>query len=237
MVSNLFTKGRWFAVTIRNNAKYGVILVGVLSLLMVGFLTLSDSSQAILKTVEQPDYSEATNIDKPSNNVDTDKLRTIGISGSLEEYTYDDLNNHADTVIIGKVKEILPPKWNTEQTNKSFTEKIKRGELIYTDIIISVDKYLKNPLSSNEVTVRVVGGTIGNITMTSDIEPSFKPDEKVLLYLSNDTYPYTKDVGSEHFVVTGYVQGKFKLTDDGKAVRPDETVSQDELLSTIKDVA
>lgn len=221
-------------MTIRNSAKYRVILVGTLSLLMIGFLILSDSSQDTLKTVEQPDYPEATNIDKPSNNVDTDKLRTIGMSGSLEEYSYDDLNNHADTVIIGKVKEILPPKWNTGQINKSSTEKIKRGELIYTDIIISVDKYLKNPLSSNEVTVRVVGGTIGNITMTSDIEPNFKPGEEVLLYLSNDTYPYTKDIDSEHFVVTGHVQGKFKLTDDGKAVRPDKTVSQEELLSTIK---
>jgi len=29
------------------------------------------------------------------------------------------------------------------------------------------------------------------------------------------------------------MQGKFTLTDDGKAIRPDETVSQEELLSTI----
>lgn len=188
---------------------------------------LSDVSQDSFKTLEQSEKPEETNFDKPI---------TIGISGSLEEYSYNDLNNHADTILIGKVKEILPSRWNSidGQMNKSVLE-INPGELIYTDIIIIVDKYLKNSLSSDEVTVRVVGGTIGNITMSSDIEPSFESGEKVLLYLSNDTYPYTKDIGSEHFVVTGYVQGKFRLTDDGKAVRYDKTVSQDELLSTIKE--
>lgn len=210
-----------------NSTKYGLVLVGILSLLIVGFFMLSDVSKDNFKTLEQSEKPEETNFNKPI---------TIGISGSLEEYSYNDLNNHADTILIGKVKEILPSRWNSidGQMNKSALE-INPGELIYTDIIISVDKYLKNSLSSDEVTVRVVGGTIGNITMSSDIEPSFESGEKVLLYLSNDTYPYTKDIGSEHFVVTGYVQGKFRLTDDGKAVRYDKTVSQDELLSTIKE--
>lgn len=214
-------------MTKSNSTKYGLLLVGILSLLIVGIFMLSDVSQDSFKTLEQSEKPEETNFDKPI---------TIGISGSLEEYSYNDLNNHADTILIGKVKEILPSRWNSidGQMNKSVLE-INPGELIYTDIIIIVDKYLKNSLSSDEVTVRVVGGTIGNITMSSDIEPSFESGEKVLLYLSNDTYPYTKDIGSEHFVVTGYVQGKFRLTDDGKAVRYDKTVSQDELLSTIKE--
>lgn len=208
-------------------------------MLMVGVLMISDSSQDTLKTVEQPNYPGAIYTDEPSNNVDVNKPRFIHISGSLEEYNYDDLNNHADTIIIGKVKEILPPKWNTidgQQLNTSAIG-IKRGELIYTDIIISVDEYLKNPLSSNEVTVRVVGGTIGNVSMESDIEPDLKYGEKVLLYLSKDTYPYTKDIGSEHFVVTGYIQGKFKLTDDGKAIgwNKTENISKEELLSKIKE--
>lgn len=210
-----------------NSTKYGLVLIGILSLLIVGIFMLSDVSKDNFKTLEQSEKPEETNFDKPI---------TIGISGSLEEYSYNDLNNHADTILIGNVKEILPSRWNSidGKMNKSALE-INPGELIYTDIIISVDKYLKNSLSSDEVTVRVVGGTIGNITMSSDIEPSFESGEKVLLYLSNDTYPYTKDIGSEHFVVTGYVQGKFRLTDDGKAVRYDKTVSQEELLTKIKE--
>jgi hypothetical protein len=216
-------------MTIGNSKKYGIILIGVLSLLILGALALSDSSQDDIKL--------SNNTDETSYDTDANKQRSIEISGELEDHTYDDLCNHADIIVIGKVKEILPSKWNTMdgQMNKSANGKIKRGELIYTDVVISVDKYLKNPLPSNEVTVRVVGGTIGNVNMSSDIEPRFESDEKVLLYLSNDTYPYTKDVGSEHFVVTGYMQGKFTLTDDGKAIRPDENTTLEELLSIIKD--
>ena len=98
--------------------------------------------------------------------------------------------------------------------------------------IAHVDKYLKNSLSSKEVIVRTYGGNVGNDRMTLDIEAGFKPGEKVLLYLEKDISPMAT-VGSEHFFVYGSMQGKFTLTDDGKAIRPDETVSQEELLSTI----
>lgn len=69
--------------------------------------------------------------------------------------------------------------------------------------------------------------------MTMDVEAGFKPGEKVLLYLAKDNSPMT-NVGSEHFFVYGSMQGKFTLTADGKASRSDETVNQDELLSTVE---
>jgi hypothetical protein len=97
-----------------------------------------------------------------------------------------------------------------------------------------VDKYVKNPLSSNEVTVRVKGGNVGSNTMKTDDEPTFKSGEKVLLYLTKDDYKATKDIGPDHFVVTGYMQSKFKLTDNGKAIGWNENISQNELISTIK---
>ena len=107
------------------------------------------------------------------------------------------------------------------------------NDLIYTDIVVSVDEYLKNPLSSKEVIVRVTGGTIGNFSMTTDAEPSFNTGEKVLLYLSKDDNPSTKDIGPEHFIVTDFHRGKYTLTEDGKATTPDENTTLDELLSTI----
>ncbi|MCO5382234.1 MAG: hypothetical protein NHB15_09240 [Methanosarcina barkeri] len=107
-------------------------------------------------------------------------------------YTHEELSNYSDTIVIGTVKEIVPPKWNTvdgKQPNKPLKEIDHLNDTIYTDIVISVDEYLKNPLSSNEVIVRSIGGTTGNINMTSDAEPSFKTGEKVLLYLSKDNDP------------------------------------------------
>jgi hypothetical protein len=78
-----------------------------------------------------------------------------------------------------------------------------------------------------------IGGKVGKDRMALDVEAHFKPGEKVLLYLSK-YIPSMTNVGSEHFFVYGSMQGKFTLTDNGKAIRPDEIVSQDELLSTIE---
>jgi hypothetical protein len=70
--------------------------------------------------------------------------------------------------------------------------------------------------------------------LKSDYEPSFEIGENVLLYLMKDDNPGTKDISPDHFIVTGCLQGKYTLTDDGKAIRPDETVSQDELINIVK---
>lgn len=183
-------------------------------------------SSLVLADSSQDNNKLANNIDEPIN---------IKIFGLLVPSTPQDLDNNSMLVIKGTVKEILPPKWNTvdgKQPEKSVND-LSPSDLIYIDVIVSVDKYLKKSSFSNEITVRVIGGTIGNVSMTTYYEPSFKVGENVLLYLSNDNYSATKSIGSEHLVTTGNFQGKFKLTDDGKAVRPDKTFSQDELLSTI----
>jgi hypothetical protein len=208
------------------NTKYGILLVGAVSLIMFSAIALS-GSQDNIKPVNNPSQDNT----KLVNN-DQD---TCLVSASVIGLNHDELSNRSDTIVMGTVKERLPSKWNSIDGKKpGATTKFSPYNLIYTDIIISVDKYLKNPLSSKEVRVRVAGGTVGNDTLTMQDEPSFKTGEKVLLYLMKDDSPGTKDIGPDHFVVTGLLQGKFTLTDDGKAVRPDETVSQDELLSTIK---
>lgn len=154
---------------------------------------------------------------------------------NFKPYTHEDLNKYSDTIVIGTVKEMLPPKWNTangKQPNKSITE-LGSENVIYTDIIIDVDEYLKNPLSSKELIVRIIGGSIGNVNMTTDAEPKFSNGEKVLLYLKKDASPYTKNIGPEHFIVTNFYQAKFTLTESGRAVRPDENITLEELLNTI----
>ncbi|MFZ2500230.1 hypothetical protein [Methanosarcina sp.] len=206
-------------MTIGNSKKYGIILIGALSLLILGALALSDSSQDDIKL--------SNNTDEPIN---------ITVSSSVLKCTHADLNNDSDIIVIGTVKEILPSKWNTIDGEKPKKENTKpdQDSFIYTDIIISVDEYLKNPLSSKEVIVRTYGGKVGNDSIKFDLEAEFKPDERVLLYLSKDTSPMAND-DSKHFFVYGSMQGKFTLTDDGKAIRPDENTTLEELLSTIKD--
>jgi hypothetical protein len=203
-------------LTIRNNTKYGILLIGALSLLTLVVLGLSNSSHDSTKLV---------------NN---EKSLSGESSSLLIALNHTELSSHSDTIITGTVKEILPSKWNSVDGKRPDEDvRFSPFNLIYTDIIISVDKYVKNPLSSKEIIVRVEGGTVGNDTLVTESEPAFQPGEKVLLYLMKDDSPGTKDIGPEHFIVTGCLQGKYTLT-DGKAIRPGETVSQNELLSTIK---
>jgi len=188
-------------------------------------------------TVEQPNHPEATSTDEPANNIGVEEPITGSISGSLVALNHTELNDLSDTIVMGTVKETLPSKWNTADgkrpstTDKAFSPSC----LIYTDVVITIDEYRKNPLPSKEVTVRLWGGAVGNDTLTVENEPSFETGEKVLLYLMKDSSPSTKDIGPEHFRVTGALQGKYTLTDDGKATRPDESITLGELLNTIKE--
>lgn len=206
----------------RNITKYGIFLVGIISLLTLNVSALSTPSNDSIKL--ENNGEEPISIDM---NID------------FIPYTHEELRDYSDMIVIGTVKEILPPKWNTidgKQPDKEITD-LSHENIIYTDIVVSVDEYLKNQSSSKEVIVRITGGTIGRVGMSTDADPSFKIGEKVLIYLSKDDNPYTKDFGPEHFIVTDFHRGKYTLTDDGKVITPDETTTLDELLSTINQTA
>jgi hypothetical protein len=201
---------------VRNLIKYGIFLVGTLSLLILNASAMSDPSENSIKL--------ENSIDEP-----------IGIDMCVDfiHYTHEELSNHSDTIVIGTVKEILPSKWNTIDGKRPDKALNVLDYVIYTDIVISVDEYLKNPLSSREIIVRSIGGKVGDVIMTSDAEPSFNTGEKVLLYLRKDTDPATKSISPEHLIVTSFYQSKFTLTDDGRAIGHDENTTLAELLRTI----
>ncbi|WP_445475933.1 hypothetical protein ACT9XH_04160 [Methanococcoides methylutens] len=163
----------------------------------------------------------------------SDKV-TLSVSSSLEYVSPEEMSSMSDVILMGTVKKVLPSEWNTEDGERP-TDDIYELEWydIYTDVVITVDEYLKNPLPEKEVIVRTLGGEKDIISIDVEDEPSFTPGEKVFLYLKNDTWPRTMDHGPEHFVVTGVSQGKFTLTDDGNATSFGESLTLDELLGTI----
>lgn len=92
--------------------------------------------------------------------------------------------NHSDRIVIGTVKELHP----------SFE---------YTDVTISVDEWLKNPLPKNEITVRTEQGTVA-ITMGA---ANFSKGEKVLLMLNDD------DIEKDRFKIAFMELGKHPVSD------------------------
>lgn len=173
---------------------------------------------------------------RPAEELSTsDSSVAVGVSYLVEYLSPDKLVNDSDLALIGSVKEILPAKWSTPDGEEPLNplEDLGPEVVIYRDVVVSVDEYLKNSLSSSEVIVRVPGGTIGNFTLDVEDVPSFEPGESVLLFLDEDTDPTTKDLGPMHFVVSGCFQGKFSLTEDGKAVSEGETVELEEMLKLL----
>ncbi|WMW21922.1 hypothetical protein RE476_11180 [Methanolobus mangrovi] len=171
------------------------------------------------------------NLDAESTSNSKAESLSMDISGEMEALTFEDLTSRSDVVLIGKVKEILPARWNTpdgERPDKPVEElDIGIDDMIYTDIVIQVEQYLKNSSGTGEFTVRVEGGTVGNDSIWVEDNPSFEPGEKVLLYLRGDISPFS---------VTGGFQGKFTITEDGSAIRLyEKPINLSELTSMIND--
>lgn len=107
--------------------------------------------------------------------------------------------NHSDRIVIGTIKELRP----------SFE---------YTDVIISVDEWLKNPLTRNEITVRTERGT-NALTVGA---ANFTVGEKTLLMLKDI------DAGKGKFSMPFMELGKRPVSD-----RDEVIVVVDKLLSPV----
>ncbi len=153
---------------------------------------------------------------------------------SSASWTKDVLNNshladRSDTIIMGHVIEILPSKWNTPDGRKPVSDgKIpaskeefynnQKEKRIYTDVIIKVDRILKNKSTPSTVTIRTMGGEVGEDGMLVEDEAKFEAGENVLLFLTKEDTDTDNSAGT-HYKVYDMKYGKFSITQDHQAVR------------------
>ena len=111
---------------------------------------------------------------------------------SIEEMT-----EAADVILVGTVEEVLhlsAPK-------------------MYRQVTVSVERYLKNKLETETVTVVARGATVGNTTLWLSDQPEFQESERVLLFLRDDpSFLFENPQG--FYEVVGLVQGKFIVGSD-----------------------
>ncbi len=106
---------------------------------------------------------------------------------SIEEMT-----EKADVILIGTVEEVLHSS----------------APKMFRQVTVLVERYLKNPLETETVTVVARGVTIGNMTLWVEDQPEFQESERVLLFLRDDpTFLFENPQG--FYEVVGMVQGKF----------------------------
>jgi hypothetical protein len=119
----------------------------------------------------------------------------------LPQLTKEELIRQSDVILTGKVRNLDSIKISSE---------IRAGEEdIVTNVILDVEKYLRNytNASPQEVTVQVLGGKVGNLTMNVEHAPSFKEGEHVLVFLKQEK--------NGIFTAYGWAQGKYSIDDKG----------------------
>ena len=120
------------------------------------------------------------------------------ISLSIEEMT-----EAADVILIGTVEEVLHCAASPYTVPH-----------MHRQVTVSVERYLKNPLETETVTVVARGATLGNTTLWVEDEPEFQESERVLLFLRDDP-SFLDDNPQGFYQVVGLCQGKFIVGSDG----------------------
>jgi hypothetical protein len=149
---------------------------------------------------------------KPGDNVTTSSALMIRL-------TLDDLIEKSDTIVIGKVVDIFPSRSGTEPLWSSYLK-------IFTDVIIQTESYLYGEPQSAYIAVRVMGGSVDNITMWVEDEPVFNLGEEAVLFLSKTAQHNIPPEGFEsanYYTVTGSFQGKLGYK-DGHMITPEGNI-------------
>lgn len=126
----------------------------------------------------------------------------------------------SDVIVVGHVEKI-------ELSQIAKMAGGRKEDVIYTDTIIRVEKVLKakTPLgkkvkSGESLTVRTLGGKVGNTDLISEIDPGLEKDEKLILFLVDSNQlpmlpPSPKPVFG---IVWGY-NGSFVVDSNGNATK------------------
>lgn len=153
-------------------------------------------------------------------------------SGVMERYNLDKLVSISDSVVIAEVVDILPSRWNTQNGEKP-TANDGISHTIYTDVNVKIVEYLKgrplnNTTGNTTVIVRTIGGIVGQDKQYVEDQPSYIVNEKVLIFLKNDSDPRTVNNGNKHFVTTGSMQGKVTIPANNEIIIGDTKMSIEE---------
>jgi len=114
---------------------------------------------------------------------------------SVEKMSLRDLAKKSDAIVLARVED----ETARYDTNKE----------IFTFITLRVLEPVKGPKKDDVITIRQLGGTVGQISSIVPGTPSFRKGEEVVLFLTQ------KDVAGYPWVM-GLQQGKYSVTADEK---------------------
>jgi len=124
-------------------------------------------------------------------------IGTSIVNSQIIKATTADLTSEADNIIRGTVKKIKS-EWNNEET------------FIWSFVTINVSSTIKGKsLEEKNISVKIPGGVVGEITQRSEHQVTFKKGEDVILFLKPKIYKET-----EYFHVVRQFHGKFAIQEE-----------------------
>jgi hypothetical protein len=105
----------------------------------------------------------------------------------------DDLISDSDMVVVGQVSSIRS-EWNDDRS------------YIFSHVTVAVEEFIKGERPERTITLRQLGGEVGDVGEIYSHTARFLPDEDVLVFLKRDPRGELQVSGGEH--------GKFQITTD-----------------------
>lgn len=99
----------------------------------------------------------------------------------------------SELVVVGQVKSVRS-EWSDDRS------------FIFSDVTIEVEEYVKGGQAGKSVTVRHLGGEVGEVGEFYSHTARFQAEEEVLVFLDRDPRGTLRVAGGEH--------GKFRITRD-----------------------
>jgi hypothetical protein len=127
-------------------------------------------------------------------------------------------------ILIGQVIDILPSRIGYSPVYYG------DNQIIYTDVIIKVDRYLFGDFQPEKIAVRIDGGRIENQIFITNDEADFSRGENVLLFLFKDKNyemtPVPEGIDTKAYYRTMRLfQGKFTINGDKATNLRGDTIS------------
>jgi hypothetical protein len=137
----------------------------------------------------------------------------ITVNISFMRFDLNEFVEVSDVILEGQVIDILPSQIGFSPVYYS------DHPIIYTDIIIKVDKYLYGYFQPEKIAVRITGGRIENKIFITEYEADFSKGENVLLFLFRESNyemtPVPEGIEPQAYYKTMRLyQGKFTIDGD-----------------------
>ncbi|MBC8224937.1 hypothetical protein H8E65_10130 [Candidatus Bathyarchaeota archaeon] len=126
----------------------------------------------------------------------------VPCSADIIPLSIEEMTEAADVILMGTVEEVLHCAASPYTVPH-----------MHRQVTVSVERYLKNPLEAETVTVITLGATVGSTTLWVEDQPEFQESERVLLFLWDDP-EFLDDNPQGYYQVVNMVQGKFTVDSD-----------------------